>query len=514
MVRIILDSWILVSALCYILSSAADVLGTTNRPVLPQVGYQAAGVACQASFDANHVELKGRLAILSLGHQITASTETLLEHQLETLYACNFLRMAKGNDLVVTITSDAQAAKLALESVAQRHLVLIINISPWPGNQAKILGSAKFLQSLMRVGRSHSNPNASIGSAQTRVLLTDCCDVLFRNDDWCSGSGTAAGGGDLFKRFAKLTKQHGWRVVFSAERGTSMLASNEDYMARLHAAPPVAARPPRGWLVPVWRRRGHKLRQARFSHAPSELPPNPLLLAKGTPDVCTEVDRVCIHHKSVNSGLVIGELEALANLYSKVLRVCGDGCSSNNPAAAASDQNILAHYLLTSHFCQGQCSLDYNFTLFHTVQLWGSRDYLVKNDVYVLGTHGKVPRLYIRLPIAKHSDNSSTIPKVLSYSQNQAVLISSDWIALSPSVYKEAWFSVPACAFHAAGSAKFPRGAPNLDLIRSGLDLHAPLRTFSFVQGQSAVVTADGNVLALRKRHALIRSANRHNSQS
>jgi hypothetical protein len=346
------------------------------------------------------------------------------------------------------------------------------------------------------------------------LLLTDCCDVLFRNDDWCSGMGTATGGGGLFARFAKLTKQHGWRVVFSAERGTSMLASNEDYMARLHAAPPVAAKPPSGWLIPVWRRRGHKLRQARFSHAPSELPPNPLLLGEGTPDVCTEVDGVCIHHKSINTGLVIGDLEALANFYSEVLRVCGDGCGSSDPAAAASDQNIVAHTLLTSHFCQGRCSPDYNFTLFHTIQLWGHGDYQIKNGIHALGTHGQIARLYIRLPIARFSGNSSALPKVLNKNQQQAVLVSSDWIALSPRVYKEAWFSVPACAFHAAGSAKFPRGAPNLDMIRSGLDLHAPLRAFSFVQQQQAVVTPIGNVLVLHRRRALIRSVTRRYSQS
>lgn len=285
-------------------------------------------------------------------------------------------------------------------------------------------------------------------------------------------------------------------------------------MARLHAAPPVAARPPRGWLVPVWRRRIHKHRRARFSHAPSELPPNPLLLGEGTPDVCTEVGRVCIHHKSINAGLVIGDLEALASLYGEVLQACGDGCGSSDQAAGASDQNILAHTLLTSHFCQGRCSLDYNFTLFHTINMWGRGDYQVKSDVHALGTHGQTPMLYLRLPVARFSGNSSALPNVLSKDQRQAVLVSSDWIALSPRVYKEAWFSVPACAFHAAGSANFPRGAPNLDLIRSGLDLHAPLRTFSSVQRQQAVVTPVGNVLVLHRRRALIRSAIRRYSHS
>jgi len=499
-------------ALCYKLHSAASSVGATHGFVPREVSHHASGASCQASLDANHVELAGRFAILSLGNRLPASTEMLVKQQTETLYACNFLRLSEDKDLVVTVTSNAQAAKLALQSLAQRHPVLIMHISPWPGNTAKIVGFANLLQSVMRVERSQARSQASAGVAQIRVLLTDCCDVFVRNDDWCSGAGTDTGGGGLFARFDRHFKQYGWRVVFSAERGTLMLASNEDYLAKLDASPPYfSTKPPKGWLVPVWHGRSRKLRQARFSHAPSELPPTPLLLGTGTPDVCTEVERVCIHHKSLNAGLVIGDLEALANFYQEVLRLCGDGCGSGNPADA-SEQNVVAHYLLTSHFCQGRCSLDYNFTLFHSVQLWGSGDYQIKTDNHALGTHGKTPRLYIKLPIAKFPDNSSTQPGLLGNSHDSGVLVSSDWIALSPEVYKEAWFSVPACVFHAAGLPNLPRGAPNpnLDLIRSGLDLHAPLQRFSLLQEQGAVVAADGNVIVHHRRRALVRSAKQH----
>jgi len=446
--------------------------------------------SCQGALLHSRIELDGDFAVLYVDALGATSIETRFQHPVQALYTCGWLASAVRKNLVITATSNVAAAKASLRGLAQQHHVVILSISPWPGNTAKIVVFAGLLRALVRIGEFRQSQDPE--GINVNVLLTDCCDVLYRHDGSCQGTGDAGSGGDLFSRFKHLFAKHGHDIVFSAERGTSMVVSRTDYLARLHAAQPTIARkPPKGWLLPVWRHRSRAPKGARrlrvFSHSPAELPPSPLLNNLGTPDVCTAVDGDCIHHKSVNSGLVVGELGPLANLYGELLRICKDDCSifTSSPGAAAekSDQNIVAHYLLASHFCGGRCSLDYNFSLFHTVPVWGSGDYRAERDISKNSahSHSPPPRLSIRLPVAKasywHAGRGN---------QERTVQVADDWIALSPSAYKLAWFPLAACAFHAPRFADTSNPASNLEIIRSSLGLQTTsFSPFSLLAGAS-----------------------------
>lgn len=434
-------------------------------------GRAAAVLGCQAALNDNRLEVAGSVAVLPLSLGPGGVDAALLERQVRSLHQCHWAGWEGGNDLAVTVTSEVKATKLALASLAQRHRIIILEASPWPGNLVKLVGYARFLRALALVTGSaaeHANP--------TRVLLTDCCDVLFREDASCQGGGK---GENIFERLTNHFAQKGQKVVFSAERGTSMLVSKKDYTARLIAARAAdlvqRVLPPKGWNVPIWRplRNSSKnaQRERHFSHTATELAPSPLLRGMGTPDVCTGLDGLCLHAKSVNDGLIVGELETMADVYEEALHTCGAECNVDfRIPKPSSEQNVVVHYLILSHFCGGRCAIDYNFSIFHTLQGHGSYHWLPREAV--AGSGLGPPRLALRVPVARQGTRVAT---------DQDVLASQEWIALSPEAFEEAFVPVEACALHAAGLPE-PQQVRAFEELRMGLGLQTPLLPLSLAQ--------------------------------
>lgn len=466
---------------CRVMVEAAARPPASSVAISPGGDTIAAGRAsaavdgCQTALNDNRVEVTGSVAVLPLSLGPGGVDEALLERQVRSLHQCHWVGWQGGSDLAVTVTSEVKATKLALASLAQRHRIVILEASPWPGNLVKLVGYARFLRALVRVTGS----TADDATRPIRVLLTDCCDVLFREDASCKGGGK--GGDDIFERLTKLFTQKGQKVVFSAERGTSMLASKEDYTARLIAARAAdlvqRVLPPKGWNVPVWRPLRNSSskaaeRERHFSHTAMELAPSPLLRGMGTPDICTGLDGLCLHAKSVNDGLIVGELETLASVYEEALHTCGAECNIDfRIPKPSSEQNVVVHYLILSHFCGGLCAIDYNFSIFHTLQGHGSYHWLPR-EAAGGGSGLGPPRLALRVPVARQGGRVAT---------DQDVLASQEWIALSPEAFDEALVPVEACALHAAGLPE-PQQVRAFEELRTGLGLQTHLLPFSLAQ--------------------------------
>jgi len=454
------------------------------------------------------IKVSGNFAVLEASATLgTQRSSDLMQSQMRALYDCHLLGHPSGDDLAITVTSDENVAMSSLAVLAQRYRVLIVRLVPWPGNLVKLYGNAEALRALINV--TNALPARATPTRQARVLLTDCCDVLFRKDAACFGGGEGRFANDVFDRFTEIFARRGERVVFSAERGTSMLMSQDEYVKsndRIKSSLEEAREPPQGWLVPIhahYRDNFSKAvqRKRHFSHKPTELPPNPLLHGSGTPDVCLEA--LCLHQKSVNSGLVIGDLEPLTEAYEETIRLCGVDCDlkSGNSTSQSSDQNPLGHYLIASRFCGRRCSLDYNFTLFHTIQqnapVYGllglsrvgtglQQDVQVCNETCTPRGSG-YQELFIHIPVAKHIARNVT---------SRDVITSRDWVALSPEVFTEAWFPIQACALHAAGlpnplsPTEHGNQSHNLELLREGLGV--PMRPSPGLRQVS--VSSDGRV--------------------
>lgn len=473
---------------CWLWSAAAVPLTSQGEihDTSPQCDHVLVGLRAKVS---------GNFAVLEASDLGTPQSSASFKSQIQKLYDCHWLGHSGGDDLGATVTSDAEAAMLSLSAFADKYRILMVHVAPWPGNLAKLPAYADLLRALAEESKARRAIQMAV--RPSRILLTDCCDVLFRRDSTCFGGGSERE--DVFARFSKVFGQRGEQVVFSAERGTSMLLSRDEYVWKQQQATThhAAKSPPQGWLVPI-NRSIHdgsskaSQRHRHFSHKPGELPPSPLLF-DSTPDVCTGMDGICLHPKSVNTGLVMGELDALADVYERTLHLCGEHCSLDQNQS--SDQNPVGHYLLASKFCKGKCVLDYNFTLFHTMQgragiygLLGTEKNgtrLPKDVQKCNATCGKpIPgerQLFLLIPVAKRLARRPT---------SKDVIATLEWIALSSEVYSEAWFPVPACALHAAGLPE-PHQAHNLNMLREGLGV--PLKPLDHaVEVRRVAIETDG----------------------
>jgi len=340
-------------------------------------------------------------------------------------------------NVVVTVTSDPDRALVALQDYAKHHKVIVLVQNPWPGNLAKIIGFNALLDALVKV-----SPGAS--AAMAKLLLTDCCDVVFRTDGSCTGSN------DIFEKFN--SREHS--IIFAAEHATNMLMSSSNYTARVTAqmANPRRLDPPSTWLVGAMRQVGTKpwneswqkhFRRRPFMHTADELPPNPEMVERGIPDACTLTEGVCLHPKSVNCGLVMGVLRSLAELYGGVLLECGPHCVPNGISVTESEQNLVGHYLIKTNFCQGSCHLDYTSSFFHATQ-------------------APVSEYRVTSVVADEPQLDRLVPFGRSGKHREGVIVSGEWIALSPIQYSKSWSPIAACALHVLG---FP-SKQAADLVR------------------------------------------------
>lgn len=285
---------------------------------LPPLATYLAAIVCGATVAASS---QSRAVVATSRLRTPTDTSSPLVLDVSTREKLAEAKLPPGN-IVLTVTNLVDGVAKVLEPLASARLVIARAPAKWPGMLFKIL--------VIKELSSRAEPDQLI-------LVVDGTDVWFRMQAV-----------DPFAKFNTAYQGHG--VLFSSERGFEMLLGSDD--AAFHGS-------------------SHATLPRAFDTSPSSFPPNPIQSKLGVPDKCNETTKICLHNKIPNPGLLMARAADLKRAYSEIWSHCPTcknfDWSESDQALQASEMNQVAHHLVESGLCGGDCHIDYASDIFHTI---------------------------------------------------------------------------------------------------------------------------------------------------